>query len=61
MDYLAKQSEHMFRVGEQAMADANKACQLGVDFVSDSQKMAQESIGVVKEIPTKKAARKAAA
>ena len=61
MDYLAKKSEHMFRVGDQAMADANKACQLGVDFVSDSQKMAQESVGVVKEMPTKKAARKAAA
>ncbi len=61
MDYLAKQSEHMFRVGEQAIADVNKAYQLAIDLVSDSQKMAQENVGVVKAMPTKNVARKAAA
>ena len=36
LGYLAKQGEHMLRVGEQAIADANKAYQLGIDLVSDS-------------------------
>ena len=59
LKYLIKQSEYMMRIGAQGVADANTAYQMGVNLVSDAQKVAEENVAVVTE-PPKKVGRKVA-
>ena len=49
----------MMRIGAQGVADANTAYQMGVNLVSDAQKVAEENVAVVTE-PPKKVGRKVA-
>lgn len=62
LGYLTKQGARMTSMSEQVVADAKKVYQMGVDFVSNVQKVAQENVSAVTTIATEKAtSRKAAA
>lgn len=62
MAYVTAQGGRMTEVGEQMMADAKQAYQLGMGFLSEAQKVTQENVASVTAMTKEKAAsRKAAA
>lgn len=62
MAYLTAQGTRMTDVGEQVMADAKQAYQLGMDLLSEAQKATQENVASVTALTKEKTtSRKAAA
>lgn len=60
--YLGAYSARMTDVGEQIVADAKRAYQLGMDFLSEAQQVTQENVASVTEMAKEKTlSRKAAA
>ena len=55
MAYLTAQGTHMTAVGEQVIADTKRAYQLGMDFLSEAQKVAQENVVSVTKTSKEKA------
>jgi phasin family protein len=62
MTYVTAQGARMTDVGEQVMADAKQTYQLGMDLLSEAQKVTQENVASVTAMTKEKATpRKAAA
>lgn len=62
MAYLTAQGARMTDVGNQVIADTKQAYQLGMDLLSEAQKVTQENVASVTEMTKVKAtSRKAAA
>lgn len=60
--YLTDQGARMTDVGEQVIADTKQAYRLGMDFLSEAQKVTEENMASVTEMTKEKAvSRKAAA
>lgn len=55
LEYLTAQGARMTDVSEQIIADTKQAYQLGMDFLSEAQQMAQENVASVTEMTQKKA------
>ena len=55
MNYLTAQDARLTDVGEQVIADTKQAYQLGMELLSDAQKVAQENVVSVTKTSKEKA------